>query len=56
MFGLKTDDAVVQHHKTTLEGKLAAYDVILGKTQYLAGDVSATQFGRSYMFTSDVVV
>lgn len=39
MFGGKTDPAVVATLKTTLEGKLAAYDVILGKTKYLAGDV-----------------
>ncbi|KAH9849528.1 glutathione S-transferase [Lenzites betulinus] len=38
MFGGKTDPAVVATLKTTLEGKLAAYDVILGKTKYLAGD------------------
>lgn len=40
MFGGKTDSAVVEELKTTLEGKLAAYDIILGKTKYLAGDVS----------------
>ncbi|KAH9889014.1 glutathione S-transferase [Cubamyces lactineus] len=38
MFGGKTDPAVVAELKSALEGKLAAYDVILGKTKYLAGD------------------
>ncbi|KAI0334604.1 glutathione S-transferase [Cubamyces sp. BRFM 1775] len=38
MFGAKTDPAVVEELKATLEGKLAAYDIILGKTKYLAGD------------------
>ena len=40
MFGGKTDDAVVAALKESLDGKLAAYDVILGKTKYLAGAVS----------------
>ncbi|KAI0628219.1 glutathione S-transferase [Trametes polyzona] len=38
LFGLQTDPATVERLKTTLEGKLAAYDVILGKSKYLAGD------------------
>ncbi|KAI0628227.1 glutathione S-transferase [Trametes polyzona] len=37
-WGGQTDPAAVERHKTALEGKLAAYDVILGKTKYLAGD------------------
>lgn len=41
MHGGKTDPATVERLKTTLEAKLAAYDVILGKTKFLAGDVSA---------------
>ena len=40
MFGLTTDPARVKELTTTLESKIAAYDVILGKTKYLAGDVS----------------
>ncbi|OJT08577.1 Glutathione S-transferase [Trametes pubescens] len=38
MHGGKTDPATVERLKTTLEAKLAAYDVILGKTKFLAGD------------------
>ncbi|KAI0644282.1 glutathione S-transferase [Trametes meyenii] len=38
IFGLQTDPAAVEKLKTTLEGKLAVYDVILGKSKYLAGD------------------
>ncbi|KAI8974567.1 glutathione S-transferase [Trametes punicea] len=37
-FGGQTNETIVQNYKTSLEGKLAAYDVILGKTKYLAGD------------------
>lgn len=40
MHGGKTDPATVERLKSTLEAKLAAYDVILGKTKFLAGDVS----------------
>ncbi|KAJ7720963.1 glutathione S-transferase [Mycena maculata] len=36
--GLKTDQAVVDQEIATLDKKLAAYDVILGKRKYLAGD------------------
>nr|UJV38490.1 glutathion S-transferase [Trametes gibbosa] len=38
LFGLQTDPTRVTALKTTLENKLAVYDVILGKTKYLAGD------------------
>ncbi|KAL1942997.1 hypothetical protein VTO73DRAFT_4668 [Trametes versicolor] len=38
MHGGKTDPATVERLKSTLEAKLAAYDVILGKTKFLAGD------------------
>ena len=49
MFGGKTDPDAVERFKTTLDAKLAAYDVILGKTKYLAGDVScAHMFSMSY--------
>ena len=34
------DLQLVERLKVTLEQKLASYDVILGKTKYLAGDVS----------------
>lgn len=40
-WGAEPDLALVEHLKTTLEGKLNAYDVILGKTKYLAGDVGS---------------
>ncbi len=39
-WGAEPDLALVTHLKTTLEGKLDAYNVILGTTKYLAGDVS----------------
>lgn len=39
-WGAEADLALVARLTTTLEGKLDAYDVILGKTKYLAGDVS----------------
>ncbi|KAH9926276.1 glutathione S-transferase C-terminal-like protein [Epithele typhae] len=38
MFGLTTDPEAVKKLTTTLDGKLAAYNVLLGKTKYLAGD------------------
>ncbi|CDO68190.1 hypothetical protein BN946_scf184938.g42 [Trametes cinnabarina] len=37
-YGGKTNQDAVAQMKTTLEGKLGAYDVILGKSKYLAGD------------------
>ena len=43
MFGGKTDPDTVERFKTTLDGKLAAYDVVLGKTKFLAGDVSRSR-------------
>lgn len=51
MFGVEPDLALVQRLKTALEGKLDAYDVTLGKTKYLAGDVSSdiwTQYRDSH--------
>ncbi|KAI0351894.1 glutathione S-transferase [Trametes cingulata] len=38
MFGQQTDKAKVEALKSQLEGKLAAYDVLLGRTKFLAGD------------------
>ncbi|KAI0351892.1 glutathione S-transferase [Trametes cingulata] len=38
MFGQPTDTARVETLKSTLEAKLAAYDVLLGRTKYLAGN------------------
>ncbi|KAI0709643.1 glutathione S-transferase [Cerioporus squamosus] len=38
MFGQQTDKAAVERLMATLESKLAAYDTILGKSKYLAGD------------------
>lgn len=40
-WGAEPNLALVERLKTTLEGKLDAYDVILEKTKYLAGDVSS---------------
>lgn len=40
MLGLEPDCALVEHLRATFQGKLDAYIVILGKTKYLAGDVS----------------
>ncbi len=39
--GGKTDAARVEQLTSTLEQKLAAYEVILGKHKYLAGDVGS---------------
>jgi glutathione S-transferase len=36
--GVATDEARVTELATTLEGKIAGYEAILGKTRYLAGD------------------
>lgn len=41
MFGLTADKEYVERLTKNLEGKLAVYDVILGKTKFLAGDVSS---------------
>lgn len=40
MRGAKGDEARAAEHKKTLEAKLQAYEVILSKQKYLAGDVS----------------
>ena len=40
MFGQKADIEKAEGHKKTLEAKLAAYDVLLGRTKFLGGDVS----------------
>ena len=37
---LGTNEAALDEALKTLEGKLDAYNVILGKQKYLAGDVS----------------
>lgn len=36
--GKKTDEAAVAQHKATLEQKLDAYEVVLSKHAYLAGE------------------
>ncbi len=46
-FGGQTDAARVEQLKSTLEKKLAVYEVILGKHKYLAGDVSSRVQGAS---------
>ncbi len=40
LFGQQTDKAAVERLTATLDAKLAAYDTILSKSKYLAGDVS----------------
>lgn len=40
MHGLATNEPFLQKHLTALQAKLDVYEVILGKTKYLAGDVS----------------
>ena len=40
VFGQKTDPAVVERHKTTLEAKIAGYDALLSRQKYVGGDVS----------------
>lgn len=47
MKGLTPDPAVFEKHIQTLAPKLDAYDQILGKQKYLAGDVSL-QFVQSF--------
>lgn len=47
MFGLTADKEYVERLTKNLEGKLAVYDVILGKTKFLAGDVSS--FSKALM-------
>ncbi|EMD32727.1 hypothetical protein CERSUDRAFT_161212 [Gelatoporia subvermispora B] len=37
-FGLETDQKAVEQYKATLSGKLDAYEKILSKSKYLAGD------------------
>ncbi|OJT08571.1 Glutathione S-transferase [Trametes pubescens] len=39
MYGKPTDTATVERLKATLEGKMAGYEAILSKTQFLAGNV-----------------
>ena len=41
MHGVATNEANLQKHLTALNAKLDAYEVILGKSKYLGGDVSA---------------
>ncbi|KAL1942988.1 hypothetical protein VTO73DRAFT_4659 [Trametes versicolor] len=38
MYGQATDTVKAEQLKTTLEGKMAGYEAILSKTQFLAGD------------------
>ena len=40
VFGQKTDAAVVERHKTTLEAKIAGYDALLSRQKYVGGNVS----------------
>ena len=44
MFGMPSNAEAAETHKKTLEAKLAGYDVLLGKTKFLAGNVSRGRF------------
>ena len=44
MRGLAADEAKCDEYEKTLNAKMAGYEVILSKTKYLAGDVSAKLF------------
>lgn len=44
MRGGATDDKIVESFTATLEAKLDAYEVILSKQKYLAGDVSSPRW------------
>ena len=41
------DPAAIDALKSGLEGRLAGYDVLLGRTKYLAGDVSIVKSANS---------
>jgi glutathione S-transferase len=47
--GLKTDEARTLEHIEKLNGKLDAYEAILSKQKYLAGDVSALAFQQTQL-------
>lgn len=40
MRGIPTNEKTLESHVTTLAAKLKAYDAILAKQKYVAGDVS----------------
>ena len=40
MRGIPTNEKTLESHATTLAAKLKAYDTILAKQKYVAGDVS----------------
>ncbi|KAI6103183.1 glutathione S-transferase [Pisolithus croceorrhizus] len=46
--GLQTNEQAVEERLALLRAKLDAYDVILGKQKYLAGDVSVPLYTRCY--------
>ena len=50
--GLKTDEVRTQEHITKLNEKLDAYEAILSKQKYLAGDVSAPSNEIAEIITS----
>ncbi len=54
--GGKTDVARVEQLTSTLEKKLAAYEVIFGKHKYLAGDVSSRVQGHGASRSSIAVL
>jgi hypothetical protein len=47
--GLKTDEARTQEHIEKLNGKLDAYEAILSKQKYLAGNVSASAHENAHV-------
>lgn len=57
MYGQATDTATVERLKTTLEGKMAGYEAILSKTQFLAGDVRTWEIRwQAESYVSDVML
>lgn len=44
MFGLTPDDAAFERHIKALDERLEVYDQILSKQKYIAGEVRASSF------------
>ena len=54
MHGVATNEANLQKHLTALNAKLDAYEVILGKSKYLGGDVSALPLLEEGAYTDSI--
>lgn len=52
MHGLETDQAQLEKHKKNLLGKLEGFERILGKQQYLSGEVCQIQRSLVPYFSS----